>query len=58
MVLMMRQKRIKGWVDKIRETNEGLQIDIQCDDGLKGHRGNTIHEKLGEIIIWRKMKDQ
>jgi len=44
-------QRIKGWVDAIRETKEGLQIDIQCDDNFDGHRGNTIYEELGEIIV-------
>jgi len=43
-------QRIRGWVDKIRETEEGLQIDIQCDD-CGGHRGSTVYEKLGNIII-------
>jgi len=44
-------QRIKGWADKIRETEEGLQIDIQCDDYYDGHRGSTIYEKLGNIIV-------
>jgi len=44
-------QRIKGWVDDIRETEEGSQIDIQCDDYYDGHRGSTVYEKLGNIIV-------
>lgn len=47
-------KKIRGWVDRVRNDEDGLSIDIQCDDKWKGARGNTIHENLGEIKLLDK----
>ena len=43
-------QKIKGWVDKIRESGDQLTYAIQADDRWHGHRGTIIFSELGEVV--------
>ena len=42
-------KKVRGWVDKIKDDGEYFTYDIQADDNWNGYRGTTIFSELGKV---------
>lgn len=42
-------RQIKGWVDKVRTSENETIYEIQADDEYKGARGTMLFTSLGEV---------
>lgn len=43
-------KKVKGWVDSIRNDGERFFYSIQADDSWNGARGTIIFSELGDVV--------